>query len=366
MNPVKFPPNSEWVEGRTEIFELPCGHKLPVRWSHTCFKEAHDVVLVDAPARLEPLSHLDDYPHIKILATDPDVALQRVRQRQVQIRGQLNHGIYIFGAYKVGINTANEARKAGIFIKGFLDNDLSKEGRSISDTTVFHPSSISLQNGDVVVIASGQHSNAIYEQLSLINNIHIVNLHEFFYAIDALHHCDKFSAFVELPLLEPARFISTFLRLDDERSRQIYDVLIGMRIQLSTAIAKPVISPHSEEYFDSDFVSHQSVFRFVDAGAATGDTLQRLEKHFGFVERAWLFEPELASYYEALKNFAERPNIWVFNMGLDEVSSRAHYQQCLSFDVANELNSIFPTDITSYIQGVPLDGIIQEKIGFLS
>lgn len=345
-------------------FALPSGQSVPVCWSDAFLRDAQGQIVVRHPSRLDVLSRLDNYPNIKRLL-DAKTGLADLAALKRQAHDWLNEGFYIFGAFKVGLRVARHAQSLGVEVKGFLDNDRTKESGSLEGFSITHPSSLSLENA-VVVVASGRHGNAISKQLAQVPGIRLINMHEFLYALDGpgpgLGY-EKFSSFVEAPLRDPWRFISAFLCLDDEPSRQVFDALIGMRTRLSIACAEQAKSPWDEEYFDKAFVRPEQAARFVDAGAAAGDTLHRLEKHFGPVEQAWLFEPELPAYYEALKSVCDRPNIWLFNMGLDEVPSRATYQPELSYDIAGELSSDIPANITSFIQGVPLDAVVPGRVG---
>lgn len=347
-------------EGKTFVFQLSSGGTLPVCWSQAPLQEAQDAVLIDRPERLAVLRRLEDYPHVRALL-DAD-CLDYAKQRKLQVRQWLNEGIHVFGAYKVGLKLARLARASGVEIKGFLDNDRAKQNADIEGMSVRHPADVALEDA-VVLIASGRHGNAIHAQLSQIPGIRLVNMSEFLYALEAPHAASEFTDFVEAPAREAFRFISAFLRMDDERSRRVFETLMGMRTRLSIALAKEVKSPYDEEYFDKGFVQPMHAARFVDAGAAAGDTLDRLEAHFGPVEQAWLFEPELPAYYEALKRYAARENVWLFNMGLDEAPSRATYQPGLSYDITKEMASSVPAGITSYIQGVPLDAVVTGRVG---
>lgn len=360
MNPITQ--SSVLEEGKTFVFSLSSGESLPVRWACSPLREAKEAVLIDRLERLDVLRRLDDYPHMRMLL-DED-CLEYARQRKSQVRQWLSEGIYVFGAYKIGLMLARQARQSGVEVQGFLDNDRAKQGSVIEGVLIHHPSEIALENA-VVLVASGRHGNAIHAQLSVISGIRLVNMSEFLYALNAPYIAGVFSDFVEAPAREPFRFISAFLRMDDERSRQVFDKLIGMRTRLSIALADQVKSPYNEEYFDAEFVHPEHAARFVDGGAAAGDTLQRLEEHFGPVEQAWLFEPELPAYYEALRSNAARANVWLFNMGLDEEPSRAAYQPDLTYDVMNEMDSTVPSGTISYIQGVPMDSVVSGKVGLL-
>ena len=355
---------AEMQKGRIYSFALADGKDVPVCRSDAFLRDVHDHIQVRHSAKLTVLSGLDDYPNMSALL-DGDAGLAALVDQRRHICEWLAEGFYIFGAFKVGLRLARHAQALRLEVKGFLDNDPDKQGQSLEGLAIGHPASAALENA-VVVVASGRHSNAISTQLKQVAGIRLVNMHEFLYALDGPGPglgSEKFSSFVEAPLRDPWRFISAFLCLDDEPSRKVYDALIGMRTRLSIAFAEQVKSPWSEEYFDRAFVRPEQAARFVDAGAASGDTLHRLETSFAPVERAWLFEPELPAYYEALKSVSDRPRVWVFNMGLDEVPSRATYQPELSYDIAGELSSDIPANITSYIQGVPLDSVVQGEVG---
>lgn len=355
---------AEMQKGRIYSFALANGKDVPVCRSDALLCDVQDYIQVRHPEKLAVLSALDDYSNMNSLL-DSNTGLVALADHRRRICEWLAEGFHIFGAFKVGLRLARHAKALGLEVKGFLDNDPAKQGQSLEGLAIDHPSSVALEN-TVVVVASGRHGNAISNQLRQVAGIRLVNMHEFLYALDGpgpgLGN-EKFSSFVEAPLRDPWRFISAFLCLDDDASRKVYDALIGMRTRLSIAFAEQVKSPWSEEYFDRAFVRPEQAARFVDAGAASGDTLHRLEANFAQVEQAWLFEPELPAYYEALKSVSDRPNVWVFNMGLDEAPSRATYQPEMSYDIAGELSSDIPANITSFIQGVPLDAVVQGEVG---
>lgn len=350
-------------EDHPHIHTVAGGLALQVVWSRRQHLACRDQVVIDHPSRLSILDRLDAYPNVRaMLSAD---ALPRLQQRGQQLRAELNRGIYIFGAYKIGMRLARIAREHGVAVIGFLDNDPGKEGQQLEGLPVHHPRSIPLQAA-TVVIASGQHSNAILSQLAQqYPASQLLNMHEFLYALDADHVTGAFANTAEAPARDPLPHLSAFLRLDDEHSRQVFDALIGMRLQLATQPAAAIRSPQQQEYFEPAFVSRQKAERFVDGGAAAGDTLCRLEAVHGPVQQAWLFEPELAPYYEALKNFSSRAEVAVFNMGLDATPTRAVYQRSLSYDIADELSYTLPRDIASFIQGTPLDALASGQIGLI-
>lgn len=340
---------------------LPEGTVIPITLSDLPLALANESVWVRNNQDLQVLGRLGDYPHVLNLL-DGDKLCAYLNARKALFSEWLKEGIYIFGAYKVGVYVAREAARQGVRIKGFIDNDPGRNGTRLEGAEVFSPDRVDLRSA-VVVVASGQHGNAILAQLSGVCE-KVLNMSEFLYAADAGHGPEAyFAEVVHQPIREAYRYLSIFLRLADETSRQVFNSLIGMRTTLSICSALESKSPASNEYFDSAFVSAEQARYFVDAGAFTGDTLASLERHFGPVEQAYLFEPELPAYYEALKRFSDRENVWVFNMGLDAQPSRSSYSPELSCNVLGEIEGPVSATATSYIQGVPLDRLVHGKVG---
>ena len=351
----------ELHKGVPDALVLPEGNIFPVTLSDLPLGSANESIWVRDTQALEVLNRLGDYPYVYNLL-DGDTLSRTLSERKARLREWLQEGIYIFGAYTVGVYVAHEAARQGIEIKGFIDNDSRRSGSTLEGVKVFSPAQVDLGKA-VVVIASGHHTNAISQQVSGVCE-KVLNMSEFLYAADAGHGPEKYFAdVVHQPIDEAYRYLSVFLRLADESSRQVFNRLIGMRTTLSTESALEFKSPFADEYFDKAYVSAEQARYFVDAGAFTGDTLASLEHHFGPVELAYLFEPELPAYYEALKRFSARENVLIFNMGLDAQPSRASYRPELSCNVLGEIDGPVSASATSYIQGVPLDNLIHGKVG---
>lgn len=352
---------SELLVGIDDALLLPGGVSIPVRLSDEPLANATDAVLVRASADLATLARLPEFSHVAGLLR-AEQQLQWLAKRKAELVERLSAGIYIFGAYKVGGYIAVQAAKAGIEIIGFLDNDLKKKGTVLDGIKVFHPSDVDLRQYPVVV-GSGRYSNQILAQLAPAGAF-ALNMSEFLYATGSAHGPEKlFSNVVHQPLQEVYRYLSIFLQFADERSRVVFNGLIGMRTTLSIASAVDTKSAFEDEYFEKEFVTREAASHFVDAGAYTGDTLASLERHFGQVKQAYLFEPELPPYYEALKRFSDRKEVLVFNMGLDCEPSRCNYRPELTCDSLAEIRGPISPDVVSFIQGMPLDSLVQGRVG---
>lgn len=351
----------ELVAGRNEILVLSSGVSVPVRLSQAPLAEATDTVLLRSAKDLSVLATLPDYPAMhRLLERHDEVA--RLAARKQDLLASMSKGIFVFGAHRIGQSVVNDARRAGIAVQGFLDNAHAKSGQILEGVEVSHPDVGDL-SGAVVVVASGRYSNEIIRQVNG-RCLQVVNFHEFLYATDSAHGPERSFANLAKDVIDaPLRYVSAFLRLGDEHSRRAFNGLIEQRMSLAMEPADQHKSAFADEYFDEAFVTAEQARHFVDAGAFNGDTLASLERHFGPVERAYLFEPEMAPYYAALKRFSDRREVLVFNMGLDSDYSRFEYDPILSCNLAGEVTGPIPDNITSYIQGVPLDQLVPGKVG---
>lgn len=351
----------ELVAGRTDNVLLSSGMSVPVRLSQALLAEATDAVLLRCADDLNVLARLPEFPALHRLLEGRDESL-RLEHLKHDLLEAMRTGIYVFGAHRIGQSVATDARRLGITLHGFLDNAEEKSGKILDGIEVFLPGVCDLSDA-VVVVASGRYSNEIILQVSGRCR-RIINLHEFLYATDSAHGPEN--SFANLPkdvIDAPLKYVSAFLRLGDEDSRHVFNGLIEQRMSLAMEPADQHKSAFADEYFDEAFVTAEQARHFVDAGAFNGDTLASLERHFGPVERAYLFEPEMAPYYAALKRFSDRREVLVFNMGLDSDYSRFEYDPILSCNLAGEVTGPIPDNITSYIQGVPLDQLVPGKVG---
>lgn len=351
----------ELVPGRTDRVVLSSGISIPVRLSQAPFAEATDAVLLRCIDDLSVLARLPEFPamHRLVEGHDESLRLEHLKRDLLVTMGQ---GIYVFGAHRIGQTVVDDARRTGITVHGFLDNAQAKSGQILHGIEVFHPDARDLGEA-VVVVASGRYSNEIIRQISGRYR-QVVNYHEFLYAVDSAYGPESSFANLHKDVIDaPLRYVSAFLRLGDEHSRRVFNGLIEQRMSLAMEPADQHKSVFADEYFDEAFVTAEQARNFVDAGAFNGDTLASLERHFGPVERAYLFEPEMAPYYAALKRFSDRHDVLVFNMGLDCDYSRFEYDPILSCNLAGEVTGPIPDNITSYIQGVPLDQLVPGKVG---
>jgi len=270
--------------------------------------------------------------------------------------------VYIFGAHRIGARVARFCAERGHTVKGFLDNDRNKHGLLFEGVPVLGADDVRIEN-EVVVVGSGRYSNAILRQIAGAGWPTVLNLHEALFALRAPHCAeDDFRRFSAVLGDDAYRLISAFLELDDERSREVFNGLIEMRATLDTRGADAFKSPFDDEYLDTAFIEASDIAYYVDAGSYTGDTLERFEKRFGPVTHAYMFEPELPAYYEGVKKFAARNDVFFYNFGLSSQYEKFVYRPALSCDVFRQIDNPVPNDITSFIQAVRLDDVLTGKV----
>ncbi|MBG7620977.1 FkbM family methyltransferase [Herbaspirillum sp. AP02] len=331
---------------------------LPFRLGEQRLSECGEHVVLAQREKFELLRQLHRYPEVLALADANRPAACATLEAALAGVFSADRGLYIFGAHKLGAKVARFCAERGIVVKGFIDNSRDKHGKRIDGILIGGPDQIDGEN-ETVVVASGRYSNVIMAQLHGLGWKHVKNMHELMFALRTSHNAESdFRSFVDALDTDAMRFISAFLALDDERSRQIFDGLIRMRRTLDTQVADSIKSPFADEYLDADFIRPADMAYYVDAGAFNGDSLERMEQRLGKATHAYLFEPELPAYYDGLKRHADRPEVFFYNLGLSSSYQKFTYRPAMSFDLLQEIDSPIPNDIVSYIQTIRLDDII--------
>lgn len=356
---------SQLTEGRyySVFIKDEEGLDIDVRFRFGLFEisQEKDCAILRNREKLDILKKLDQYPSVFRLANiDKCKSDFLVLEKSLDGYFDSSKKIYIYGAHKIGAKIARASIEHGLTVSGFIDNNPAKKS-PIPNIPIYNSNDVVIED-EVVVVASGHYSNEIFWQIADRHWPKVLNFHQFSFAIHLLSCGEDFRSYSSALYRDGNRLISAFLELDDEQSRRVFDGLIGMRASLDTKIAEKFKSPFEDEYLDSLFIFPKDIAYYVDAGAAAGDTLDRLEKRFGPVDHAYMFEPELPVYYEGLKKYSSRNNVFFYNFGLSSNYDKAVYQPVLSFDVLGEVNNSIPNDITSFIQAIKLDDIVTEKV----
>jgi FkbM family methyltransferase len=342
------------VGARTLV--LDDGTKFAVKVGRASIESATDHILVPTAAKLAVLRNLETYPAVfSLLRYEP-------RSHERALAGRLSSidrdNIYIFGAHKVGAALVRACRKQGVEVRGFLDNDTNKHGKTIENVPVFSPAQLDLGHASIVV-ASGRYANEIAKSLIPLGCI-AYSIHDFQFAMKLSHQAEpNFRAFVTSLGKNRFRFISAFLQLDDERSRQVFDGLLRVRLTLDTSATDNFKCPFASEYLERQFVAKSDSHYYVDVGAYNGDSLDRIEMGLSASRRAYLFEPEIRPYQEAVRKYRDRLHVFAFNFGLSSRLQKIPYHSEYTYDVehGNPDESFTPA-----IQFLPLDSMPIDRI----
>ncbi|MGI3131259.1 FkbM family methyltransferase [Halopseudomonas pachastrellae] len=301
---------------------------------------------------LEVLRSLGDYPGVtQLLSAD-------VRAFSYdELKKRLGKDIYIFGAHQVGVLLARLFIERGGSIHAFLDNDVNKHGRMFDGIPVRAFDVSTLAAGSLIVLGSGRYSGAIQRELEAKGWDNIMTMQQFLAVLDVPYIAESSFRNYRSRLVEEApAFISAFLCLGDERSREVFDGLVSMRLSLGNA--HPLIrSDFMNEYLEPDFIAPEHLKHYVDAGAYDGDTLTRVETRFGPVESGYLFEPEQLAFLKCQRKFGSRAEVKVLCAAMTESRCELPAPRTNSCDVLGVLAAKARPAPLSYVPGHPLDEV---------
>lgn len=168
-----------------------------------------------------------------------------------------------------------------------------------------------------------------------------------------------FYSFTENDLSEFDKINSSIIKcaqlFEDEESYKIYKGFIMSHAtkQYDTF----AIPTENTKYFDSDFCENKGYQRYIDCGAFNGDTLRDMNRLKGKVEKAALFESDMATFKELLEMIGQDSQTYANEMTLfpcgvwdDTVKQRANNGM--------ELNSHISDDGDDIIQCVAIDQVL--------
>jgi FkbM family methyltransferase len=354
-------PSAEHLAGH----ELVAGssYKLPImlpdaETCEVCFRfDPHGTIdpeqglLLRDGARLTVLRQIARYPAMLRLLQGAAIPCDySVLERQV------GDEVYIFGAHQVGVLLARLFQARGGRVRAFLDNDERKHGAIIEGIPVQGFDRSTMAPGALVVLGSGRYSETIRVDLATKSWINVMTMQAFLAAIDAPYITeDSFRNYHSVLFNQASAFVSAFLCLEDERSREVYDGLIRMRLELDNAAAS-IRSDFRLEYIEPDFIEAQDIRFYVDAGAYDGDTLARLESRLGAAQNAYLFEPEQRAFEACQRRFADRKTVKVLQAAMSETPCWIPAPRANSCDVLGQL-AAGDVQPMADVAGLPLDEV---------
>ncbi|MDU9041539.1 FkbM family methyltransferase [Pseudomonas corrugata] len=314
-------------------------------------------VVLRSRQHLDVLKRLGTYPAMaRLLSMDSlDISYEALER-------QLDAPVYIFGAHQVGVLLARLFASKGGRVQAFFDNDVNKHNTTLDGIKVqaFDPSS--LPGNALIVLGSGRYSAVIQRDLEARGWSNFMTMQQFLAAMDAPYITEaSFRHYRSNVIDERLAFISAFLCLDDERSREVFDGLMTMRLDLAHADAK-IRSDFTDEYLEPAFINADDLRHYVDAGAYNGDTLSKIESRFGPVQSACLFEPEQLAFLECQAKFGGRSEVVVLRAAMTEVACQLSAPASNSCDVLGALSSGHLPGAPAYVPGIPLDDTVSGDV----
>ncbi|KNX76810.1 hypothetical protein DA83_05380 [Pseudomonas sp. 250J] len=350
----------DWAEGKSIKLQLDVnGEVLPltVRLGLNTPIAASEGVSLRSPDKLDVLKRVGEFPAMsELLSRAPSDFPYEALERRLQAK------IFIFGAHQVGVLLARLYAERGGQIDAFLDNDVAKHGSQIDGIPVLAFDRNNMPEDALIVLGSGRYSAVIEQELRALGWSNIMTKQQFLAAIDAPYITESsFRNYRSTVIRQRDAFLSAFLCLDDERSRQVFDGLIAQRLHFGHA-AQEIRSPFADEYLEADFVSQLDTRHYVDAGAYNGDTLARLEARFGQVESALLFEPETLAFQACRERFRDRAGVRALQAAMTEQHCELPSPASNSCDVLGELSAESQHCAPTNVVGLPLDEVADSAI----
>ncbi|MEH6349687.1 FkbM family methyltransferase [Pseudomonas sp. 3JA] len=318
---------------------------------------AEQEVVLRSRHHLDVLKRLGTYPAMARLLCDSasDFSYEPLER-------QLDAPVYVFGAHQVGVLLARLYANRGGSVQAFFDNDASKHNTTLDGIPVKAFDLSSLPDNALIVLGSGRYSAVIQHDLEAKGWGNFMTMQQFLVAMDAPYITEaSFRNYRTKVIDERLAFISAFLCLDDERSRQVFDGLMAMRLDLGHADSK-IRSDFMDEYVEPEFIRAEDLRHYVDAGAYNGDTLSKIESRFGPVESACLFEPEQLAFLECQSKFDGRSEVRVLQAAMTEVACQLSAPESNSCDVLGALSSEQPATALAHVPGIPLDEIMSGDV----
>ncbi|WP_186380374.1 FkbM family methyltransferase [Pseudomonas oryzihabitans] len=310
--------------------------------------------------QLAVLWRLPDYPCLAgLLSGQRSIPTQR--QETLLATGM--DDILIFGAHRVGAHLAQIQRGSGGKVVAFLDNDPTKQNSHLANVPILAPGAVA-PDSLPLVLGSGQHSAALERELRERGWTRLLSMQEFLFSRAAPYAAEEdFRQYSWRVVEQLPAFLSAFLCLDDETSRRTFDALLEMRMGLGHFSAS-LKTPADDEYLEDVYIQPQDARFYVDGGAYTGDTLDRIERRFGPVERAYLFEPQRSAFLEGQRRYADRTGIRFFQAGLSAASCELQMPEINSCDTLEEIPAAASAS-ASGVPGVRLDEVVEGRVGLI-
>ena len=287
-----------------------------------------------------------------------ELITQKIKSCQctMDVKRFKNQDVILYGAGIDGFKVFTELKKIGINVLAFLDirADLIKNIKNIPVLMPDHPVIPESHKAEIPVILTIKPFKP--RDKAIINALNEQGYHNIVKAIDIF----DFYGFTQNQISDFDQTTSSIIQcahlLEDEASYSIFKGFIDAHA--SKNYDTFVTPTQNVKYFDGDFTENKGFQRFIDCGAFTGDTLRDLNRLKGKVEKLALFESDLTTYQQLVKNigndteqYAEEMTLFPCGVWSDAAKLKANNGM--------ELNSHISDDGDDIIQCVAIDQVLK-------
>lgn len=222
----------------------------------------------------------------------------------------------IFCAQRLGQLVVQSLQSQGVSVQAFIDNNPEKHGTSFFNIPVCASSQI-LDKELPVVIATTKFSNSIARQLEKEGFKYVLP-----YSVMSL--ADPVLYPDEIPYIgiqedfahHIAEYVSLFLCMADDKSRNVLDGIINYRLDYDTRPVVAVADDYSRQYFDAELINFSGDDVFVDLGGYDGDTAEKFIQYSGGrYRKIYVFEPDINLLQAAITRLRENEHIEYIQAG---------------------------------------------------
>jgi FkbM family methyltransferase len=252
-----------------------------------------------------------------LFSADSPAALRSAMAQRSGIDAANLPALAIVGAAPEGQRLAALCQARGIKIEAIVDDDPRKRGMAIAGKSVESVQSLDrLSKSTPVVIASHRLLRVTrrLRDLGFTTVVPFAMLQVLAPEIFPPHMFyenlldDLWASRAELRALHD--------RLADDRSRQVFDAVLGFRQTLDPVLLQPVLSEHDLYAPDGlfEFADNEA---YVDGGSYDGDTIRSfITRVHGRFADVYAFEPDPVTFAKLTANFAGEPRVHPFHAGL--------------------------------------------------
>lgn len=278
-------------------------------------------------------------------------------------------GIYIFGTELLGQFVYDRCKENRISVLGFINNNKEKQGGSKNKLPIIPLEEV--DKNSIIIIAALNYWYEIKKQLKQLEfNKYLC--YEELAVIDAKYpsYNQSFYNLIKSLIDNKSNYIRCFELLEDERSREIFDLIIMFRLTYDieyTYKAYELSLQDGKQYFDSKIVSPRENEVFVEGGGFNGDTIcDFIDWNGGRYKKIYFFEPDINMLNVAAVKLGQDKRIEYINCGL---GARREYLNYSSMNSTGgglfENHGAVETDRHS-VEIVTVDEYIDDIITFIA